>query len=179
VKKYLLAVLIAGIAIVFWYYSPKNIDKTLNGFLYQLGEAENGGMVDIQIQGKQHYTLTGERIFKGTIEIEGQSISAPGQSEELELTFETGNSAQVSYVFFSNASGASNPVIINFGQIHAGKSFSRLTIRQFNEDGVWTGSDGLMIPAPAENWKDAIRISDDLIEEYQLNGNVFVEAKTE
>jgi hypothetical protein len=178
VKKYLLA-LIAGTAIAFWYFSPKNIDKTLNGFLYHLGEAENGKKVAIQINGQERITFTGDRIFKGTIEIEGQSISVPRQERQLELKFEKGNSAPVTYVSFSNTSGASNPIIINFGHIHAGKSFSRITIQKFNDDGVWTGSEGLMIAAPADNWKDAIKLSDDLIEEYQLNGNVFMEAKTE
>jgi hypothetical protein len=179
VKKYLLAAVIAILGIAFWYYSPKNIHRNLNGLIYQLGEAENGKKVNIRIDGQQRFTMTGDRIFEGTIEIEGQSISVPSRNRKLELNFDQNNSSPVSYVYFSNKNGAPNTEIIHFGQIYAAKSFSRLTIRKFNEDGVWTGSEGLMIAAPADNWKDAIKLSDDLIEEYQLNGNVFMEAKTE
>ncbi|AGX02441.1 hypothetical protein B14911_18685 [Bacillus sp. NRRL B-14911] len=178
-KKYFLAAVIAILGIAFWYYSPKNIHRDLTGLIYQLGEAENGKKVNIKIDGQQRFTMTGDRIFEGTIEIEGQSISVPPEDRKLELKFDQNNSAHVSYVHFPHKNGISNTEIIPFGQIHAAKSFSRLTIQKFNKDGVWTGSEGMMIAAPADNWKEAIRLSDDLIEEYQLNGNVFMEAKTE
>lgn len=179
-KKVVLFIAI-GLCIVIatWYLVPKPVHKKLDGFAYQLGNEEGGEMVEIEIDGKQRYTFTGTRIFTGTIEVEGQELPVPPQARELELKFEAGNSSALFYLYLTKENGNPKYEIYSLGQINTNKDFSQLTIRKLNEEGSWSGSEGWMIAAPATNRKEALEISDKLIEELQLNGDIFIDAEDE
>ncbi|MEQ6391230.1 hypothetical protein RZN22_18275 [Bacillaceae bacterium S4-13-58] len=63
-----------------------------------------------------------------------------------------------------------------FGKFHTNKDLNQLTIEVFAREekydqGSWTGADGLMFSFPAETREEAIEITDQLVEEYERDGD--------
>lgn len=77
---------------------PRNIHFIEQGIKYRLGE-ENVGTerpTTVEIEGKLYRSLTGNKTFIGTIEIEGEEINVPVNQRKLEVLFFKGNSGVIS-----------------------------------------------------------------------------------
>ncbi|MFN7253395.1 MAG: hypothetical protein ACK4M9_21880 [Anaerobacillus sp.] len=161
--------LIVGLSLV-WYTFPKTHSHTLQGVSYQLGNEEFVEKVTIKIDGKFKKSLTGERTFKGTIDIEGEDIPVPLEERTLELVFND-NIFKDDYfasIVYSSVKNAV-PRLYSYGFIFINKDFTQLTIVKFNKDngedfgGTWSAYDGLMITAPVDTREQALSISNALM----------------
>jgi len=171
-KKFLIVIITAivcSVMIAFWYFTPKQINKTMHGFSYQLGNEESGENIDIKINGELRKTFTGKKIFKGIIDIEGIDYPITPQEREVELNF-VENQAFMVYKYIDNDYEAE---MFHLGAIHINNTFSQLTIRKRDKDGSWNGNKGLMITAPATDRKQALKISNELLDDYRLEGSTF------
>jgi hypothetical protein len=163
--------LIVGLSLV-WYTFPKTLSHTLQGFAYQLGNEEVVEKVTIKIDGKFKRSLTGERTFKGTIDIEGEDIPVPLEERTLELVFNDNNMGSIVYSYVENAV----PRLYSYGFIFINEDFTQFTIAKYEKDvgedfgGTWTSSDGLMITAAANTREQALSISKKLMSGYLERG---------
>ncbi|KAB8135731.1 hypothetical protein F9U64_10675 [Gracilibacillus oryzae] len=175
-KKMILILLVCIVMVAFWFYTPKKINRTINGLAYQLGNEEKIERVEIIITGEQRYTLTGKRRFFGTLDIKGEEIPVPQNEREITLNFELGNYSPIYYFYSTRVNGDYTPQIHNYGTIYTNKDLSQLTIMKLKhegDNGWWNGSEGLMVTAPAQTRKEAMELSDKLIKRYQLREGEF------
>ena len=174
-KKFLIVIITAivcSVMIASWYFTPKQINKTMHGFSYQLGNEESGENIDIKINGELRKTFTGKKIFKGIIDIEGIDYPMTPQEREVEMNFVENQDFMV-YKYIDKEDSDYKPEMFNLGAIHINNTFSQLTIRKIDKDGSWNGNNGLMITAPATDRNEALKISNELLEDYRLEGSTF------
>lgn len=97
---------IVTVYLVLEYY-PKEFQLHAQGVKYRLGTDLSEQLVDVNIEGKLTKSWSGERSFRGTIDIEGIEIPVPEEERELNI------------IFFDNGfgamSGSQNPVITGNG----------------------------------------------------------------
>lgn len=153
---------------------PKHYTVNLEGVKYQLG-AENNHFtkpVTIHIDGKLHQSLTGSKTFKGTIDIDGERVPVPEDQRALVINFLDNGAGTIVYGYIENG----RPGLYSYGVLYTNSNFSEVTITTFQEDETglfnrgWTSENGEMITAPAANRTEALKISNELMED-NLNGN--------
>lgn len=155
---------IAGFGYYLYITMPRKIDLDAQGIKYRLGQANQGSekSVNVQIQGWLYRSLSGDRTFKGTIEIEGEELPPPGFSKGLSINFEENPYGWVRYV---NVDGGGIRRY-HYGTIYVADDFSKVTFTINEPGGGWSEKDGIMLSAPATSREDALRISNDLMGEF-------------
>ncbi|MGM0884055.1 MAG: hypothetical protein ACQEXQ_23840 [Bacillota bacterium] len=175
-KKKLIFLAIAIIILVLSTYIalilyPKNIQLNAQGIKYRLGEENIGSekLININIKGKLYMSITGNKNFKGTIDIEGEDIPVPENQRELEINFYKENNGVIVYSYIENG----NPKLYQYGSIFTNSDFSKVTMLvtdkvniDGNEGGVWKVENGQMISVPAKNRAESISLSNELMNEY-------------
>jgi hypothetical protein len=73
------AVAAAGVGMVVYTY-PRPVSVTIKGLQYQLGTKGHVKSVTVRVHGVLRRSLTGIRIFRGTIDIQGATVSNPDNS---------------------------------------------------------------------------------------------------
>ncbi len=73
-KKIVVFVIILTVILVGWNFYPKHYTKTLDGVFYKLENEEFLENVKIHIDGKLRNHLFGKKEFKGTVQMEGNSL---------------------------------------------------------------------------------------------------------
>lgn len=159
-----LTALTAGI----WLYLPREVDVSLEGVKYRLG-TENALEVEsvtIQIGGTFRRTLNGQRLFRGTLEIEGEPLPVPKE----QLTNRTFNARKgegflIVYQWFE---GGSIGKSFSLGTLYADDNFRQITLTLFEQQedsksSNWSGEDGLMLSAPAKDRTEALRLANKLM----------------
>ncbi|RCW63383.1 hypothetical protein DFR57_11850 [Saliterribacillus persicus] len=180
-RKIITFIIVILILLEVWYLLPKPITETYQGGSYQLGGNTNFEKIIIDIDGTFRNTLTSDQTFNGTITVEGEDLPVAKDERQLELQFENEieGSPMMYFTYSVDESGNVGPGIYNYGYIYINKDFSQFTIKKYGqkEEGKsWSGSDGMMITAPATNREEAIEISDQLIESYKRVGDTFERA---
>lgn len=161
--------LVTIIAWAFIYTYPKQLTFTMQGVMYQLGE-ENKDYVKpaaVSVNGKMQKSILGVKTFKGVIDIEGENIPVPEENRELELRFSEHGEAQLFYRYIKSG----NFKQFLYGIIFINNDFSKIAIMKYqaNPDdngGGWNGSNGYMISAPAQNRDEALKISNELLDDF-------------
>lgn len=172
-KKIVWLIVLGGFLIfltfVIWLYLPREVDVRLEGVKYRLG-TENASEVQpatILIEGTIRRTLEGHRLFKGTVEIEGESLPVPkGVMKRDTFSARKGAGFTLIYYWFENEKiGKDFPL----GQLYANDNFSQIALTRFEqrEDGSWNwgGGDGLMLTAPAKDRSEALQLANKLMKE--------------
>lgn len=160
-KKVLLSLaIIFLLAYVFYIVYPRDINFIAKGVKYRLGNEYDGieQTLNIQIKGKLYSSFSGDKTFKGIIEIEGEVTPVPENQRELELHFYKGLSALIIYPY--NNYGKGEHFI--YGYLYINRKFNKVTIA-IQEGHEWNGKNGLMFTAPATNKSDALQISNELM----------------
>lgn len=169
----IVSVLVLSLIALILYLYPKSYSFRVEGIKYQLG-IENKDFVKpvtIDLKGTLEKSITGIETFKGTIAIEGESITTANESRELEIDFDTRGGGLMYY--FQNEW---NPPLLIYGTMFIGKDLSEFTITVWIRDepnsgsGSWSGGDGFMISAPAHNRDEALAISNRLMKTF-LSGS--------
>ncbi|WP_422657448.1 hypothetical protein ACK8P5_17005 [Paenibacillus sp. EC2-1] len=163
--------LIAAISFAVWYIIPREIHRSLDGIKYRLGEEnrEFEELITVNIDGRMNRNWKGERIFTGSILVEGEEISVPPDQRELEVRFPKNSYHQlIIYHGIHNSSIYQFP----YGDLFTNEDLSELTITRFEEtpSGIkgWDSEDGLMISAPAEDRAEALEISNRYFKAYWM-----------
>lgn len=152
-----------------WYYSPKPINRTLEGVAYQLGE-DNKSVepVVIRVNGEFKRNFDATKTFSGRIDIEeDEEIPIPYEERELTIRF---RDYRGSFDYGRFISGS-----YLYGTIYINSDFTELTIAKYTphpEDsnrGGWNSGDGLMISAPASSREEALHISNELMKDHFRN----------
>ena len=170
--KIIIVVIIFLAIAIFWYFYPKNYNKTLKGVFYSLEDENISENVKVHMDGKLQNYLFGKRKFEGKVELEGNNIPEVKGIDEtgLELWAEDRFGVLTSYGSVDEE-GNYKPSVHFYGFVYVNKDFSQLTIMITPEDesGLWSETEQLVITAPAGNRDEAIEISNKLMEEYDLN----------
>jgi hypothetical protein len=169
-RKIVITALLSLVIFSIWYFYPKHYNETLEGVYYQLGDEKVFENIRLHIDGELRNHISGEKTFEGTVEFEGTSIpKIPEDRSELILYIEGGYGQIVSH-FRAGFNGKAIPDIYQYGSVYTNNDFTQFTIAVYSRDPEgehvsWSGKDGLMITVPAENRKEAIELSDKLMEE--------------
>lgn len=153
---------------------PKQYTVNLEGVKYQLGTENNHFTepITIRIDGKLQQSLTGSKTFTGTIDIDDEKIPVPEDQRGLEIKFLDEGGGPMVYGYIENG----RPGIYSYGILYTNSNFSKVTITTFQKDEAdlsnrgWTSENGQMITAPAANRTEALKISNELMQDY-LKGN--------
>ncbi|UPK42738.1 hypothetical protein [Paenibacillus pabuli] len=151
-------------------FLPRTIHLDGVAVKYRLGEdnREPEQMVHINMDGKRYLTTSGDYIFRGTIDIEGEPLPVPEDQKRLEIRFHKGHGL-MEYIIYENG----KTDIFVYGTLFVDRAFSKLTIAisEENSNGEqnsrsWSSEDGLMLSMPATNRSEAIQLSNELMETY-------------
>jgi hypothetical protein len=165
VKKYIANFVLSGygILIIFaavvslstWFYisytSPKDIQYKYNGIKYQAGNLQSAEPINIEIKGKfkkELFDIYGE--FNGAITV-GEKIFTDS-----------------SIAFNKDKMGSIDTGKGQYGMIFIENMFEKLTIEIHEPDGNggyrWNGINGWMISAPCSDRKEAVQVSNILLQ---------------
>lgn len=165
---YLLLICLGIVMIMFVVYSyyPKEVLINTQGIKYRLGNVEYEQSIHVLIKGKMYKSFSGNRTFRGVIELEGEEVPVPQSQRQLELHFYKEYQAVLIYPYFENGKIYHHLV----GTLYLDRDFTKATIalleKKDNQQGSWDGTNGLMVTAPASNRREAIEISNELMNEY-------------
>lgn len=178
----IILILIAIAVFVGINLSPKDVHISAQGFKYKLGNGntESGKIVNVNVEGKLHKSLTGKRTFKGTLNIEGEDIPVPADQRQLNMPISQDGWGVISYPYFEykrasdgSPEAVNNTHIYQYGSLFINSDFSKVTILvsdQKESDGSgassWSAEDGQMITAPASSRSEAIRLSNELMKDF-------------
>lgn len=163
--------LITAISFAVWYIIPREIHRSLEGIKYRLGEEnrEFEEQITVNIDGRMKRNWKGERIFTGSILVEGEGIPVPPDQRELEVRFPNNSYHQL--IIYH---GIHNSSIYHFpyGDLFTNEDMSELTITRFEDTPSggksWDSEDGLMISAPAHSRAKALEISNTYFSTYKM-----------
>ncbi|MBD7969308.1 hypothetical protein [Paenibacillus gallinarum] len=169
---------IAIVLVINLYPKEVNIDE--QGIKYRLGKEQKGSeqLVAVKIEGKLYKRISGERRFEGTIDIEGEEIPVPPDLRKLDILIGNDGWGAITYPYFT--SSKKNDVVDRtnihpYGSLFINSDFSKVTILLSDQNGnesdgnigeSWNNENGYMITAPASNRVEAIRLSNDLMEQF-------------
>lgn len=158
--------LIAGLI---YHMSPRNISLSVKGDEYRLGSAQIVKPVTLQVTGTLQTSLLGVRTFNGLIDIHGVPVSnVVGHGMTVQMFSNAMLGGIITYV------DSKTQQVNQFGELFSNRQFNEFTITVFQADKHgfgWSGANGLMISAPAQNRTQALHISNHLLESQFLHGH--------
>lgn len=144
----------------------KEISNTIEGIQYELQDDEVIP-VTININGRLHYSLLGNKRFKGVISVKLDGQPDLKNNRELNMSFQKSGKALMS--FFMDYADLSEEEKWNtqFGRVFFSKDFKSAT---FEVIGL---NDRVLIAGPAKNKMEGLQISQELmyayLKKYNLN----------
>ncbi|MHA7965486.1 hypothetical protein ACX93W_15240 [Paenibacillus sp. CAU 1782] len=170
----LLIVVIIGIACAIYWFFPRTVALSTEGFKYRLGQEnmEFGEPLQVNVNGKIYRRLGGNVKFMGDIQLKGENTPAEQNHWQVDLLIHETNGKEL----YVRQDGKMFPEMI--GTIFINQDFSEMTITvmEKNEDGnggKWSGGDGLMVSAPATNREAALAVSNSIMKGYLKKGGAF------
>lgn len=160
------AVLVTSMVAGLIYNWPIKIDKSINGILYRAGNSEYIEERTLVIDG--HYS---RRIFKsdeffGTFYIEGIELDESIDLTDASILFGSKMGGQLYY--FDNRTNSGSG-IITLGSVFMDARGDKVVVNIFdnfmNNYKTWNSGDGLIFAAPAEDRKQAVDITNELMSE--------------
>lgn len=157
---YILALLIVVLFFLFFY--PRKLNKVYNGVRYRLGTSEKVEDVELSIDGYLSKGLFKGDKFRGTITIGEKQLS------KLDMRFDKRGSTVLFY--YDDKTGD----YIAYGTIFTNdlkKEFTITVLEKDDQEGqkLWSGKEGLMISAPANNREEALALSNKLMDEVLID----------
>jgi len=169
--KIIISAIIALGLLSAWSVYPKPYNETVNGVYYQLGNEEILEDIKMHIDGKLRKPIFGDIKFEGTVAFEGEMVPRLSEDRgELDLWYERGFGMVTSYGR-TGEDGVLIPDIYHYGNIYISSDFTQFTITIASRDsedkqGSWSGTNGLMVTAPADNREEALEITNELLNDY-------------
>ncbi|HEY2492412.1 MAG TPA: hypothetical protein VGI33_05830 [Paenibacillus sp.] len=154
---------------------PKEVKINAQGIKYRLGteHLESENLVNVNIEGKLYKSISGERRFKGTLDIEGEDIHVPLDQRKLDIPITNDGWGAISYPYFvyrKEDGGTESTGIYQYGSLVINNDFSKVTIlvsdrNQLNDikSATWSSENGQMITVPATSRLEAISISNEMM----------------
>ena len=144
------------------YFLPRKLNKVYNGVRYRLGNSEEVEDVELSIDGYLSKGLFKGDKFEGTITIGDEKLS------KLDMRFDKRGTTVLFYYDDSSGDYAA------YGTIFTNdlkKEFTITILEKDNQEGqkLWSGKDGLMISAPANNREEALALSNKLMDEVLID----------
>lgn len=157
---------------------PKEVKINAQGIKYRLGteHLESEKLLNVNIEGKLYKSISGERRFKGTIDIVGEEIPVPLDQRKLDIPLTNDGWGAISYPYFVYRKvdgGTDSTGIYHYGSLVINNDFSKVTILvsdrnllNDNESVAWSSENGQMITIPASSRLEAISISNEIMEPF-------------
>ena len=136
----------------------RDIDITLHGVQFRIGDSDSIEEKTITIQGRYWRYLFRADRFEGRIEIEGYDITLNDLAWRISFP---NNSNWGSILNYLSPYGRRGFWTEHFGRIYITPWFSSVVIRFFEEN-RWSTEDGIIIVAPASNREEAIDIAKEM-----------------
>ena len=150
-------IFVAAIAIVFlltWFYmlytSPIDFQYKYNGVKYQVSNLKGAELINIEVNGKYVKGLFGKYVdFDGTIKVGDKIFTGPLRFNKYKMSsLELGNEF--------------------YGMIFISNMLEKITIEihepNQSDDYSWSAENGWMISAPCDDRKEAVEISNTLMQ---------------
>lgn len=150
------ALLLVGfIVFTIWYTQPQQIDKTLEGVHFQLGNLESEEVVEIEINGELNRAMVGGALFEGQFTVEGTKIELPGEENvEAYIDYRKSNGQYSTFFYYDSDIGSP-------GQIFIREDFEQFVITRY-QDHSWSSEDGWIISAPTQGREEASDLAREL-----------------
>jgi hypothetical protein len=156
-----------------WYIYPKQVNKTFDGVLYQIGnddkDIEN---VSIKVEGKLKKTPFGSKVFRGKIQINNEVLPTPKSDQEyIEINFGFAGEGGVIQNWEYNENPLTSIGLYSYGILYIDDKFNELTIAKYDnpreQNGVmWNGEDGYVISAPTSTRSEALEMTNRLMKSF-------------
>jgi hypothetical protein len=160
-------------AAALWYSYPKQIHKTFDGVLYQIGtENNNVERVTIKVDGQLKKSPFGAKSFRGKIKINKEILpTAESDQEYIEINFGFAGEGGVIQNWEYNKNPLTSIGLYSYGLLYIDDKFNELTIAKYDnpreQNGVmWNGDDGYVISAPASTRSEALEITNRLMDRF-------------
>ncbi|GGA60395.1 hypothetical protein [Ornithinibacillus halotolerans] len=128
--------------------------------------------IQFHINGKLENRIFGKKKFDGKVVLEGDHLPPVQGIDEEGLQLWSEDRYGVLHSFGSvDADGNYTPSIHLYGIVFIDEDFSNFTIQinPVDEQQPWLESEQLMITAPASGREEAIKLSDQLMEEFMMS----------
>jgi hypothetical protein len=164
-------VTIVGIVWLIWSFQSKDISVELQGTKYRLGlkNKDYSEPIKVKVNGSLQYSITGERKFRGTIELEGENIPVPADQRELNILLPKEQPGLVIYSYFKDGKA----MFYHVGGLFINSDFTRVAFYLYeqktndsSDGGGWSGDNGIMLSAPTGNRNEALTISKELMKNW-------------
>lgn len=176
----LIGIIIASLVYLITLFIPKNVHIDTYGVMYRNGETVNAleKSLKVQITGKVYREWFNEKYFRGDLEVEGQTY--PVAREKMSLVEIPLDQETPSPIFYSFIWPEQKPGLYSIGSISMNDNYTEAVIlvfekketTAFEEKGQeedpkgWSFKNGLMIAAPANNRKEAVELTNELLYSY-------------
>lgn len=161
-------VLMTMIVLSLLYWLPRDVEVSVDGVYYQLGEA-NQETVDskpIEVKGKLYRDWLGARTFVGRISVDQTQVPIPESQRDLEIKFSNlGMGIIVDQEVYNGGSK-----LHTYGTLFINDDFSEMAILIKDEDeateGTWNSNNGYMLSAPASTREEALNVANTLMKDF-------------
>ncbi|GKX31333.1 hypothetical protein SH1V18_38130 [Vallitalea longa] len=167
-KKYIKYILSSIVIILIILYincfAPQNYSKVYNGIMYRAGNSKYEESITVKLEGQYNKNWFAKNKFKGTIYINDSKLP------NVKIIWDKSGKGSIDYWI--------NNYFYSYGLIYISKNLEKIIICVYETDNInkstthWNTVDGLIISAPANNRKEALIISNDLINQEQENNIV-------
>lgn len=158
-SKIIILLILSLITVYFYYTHPNKFSKTYTGVKYRINNDNYEEKVLVKFEGKYTRKPFSNNIFEGTLSINNSILN------NIKLEFNNDGNASIRYKKDTNDNFEKH-----YGWITIDKSKNYLIIllpeskkdNKYNSN-EWTYENGLIISAPANSKKDAIKIANKLL----------------
>ncbi|GGA65659.1 hypothetical protein [Ornithinibacillus halotolerans] len=176
-KSRIIIIALLFLSLIILYFYPKNYDETFEGVYYQLGNSDLLEPVIIELKGITQNHITGRKSFEGEIDIQvDEEMIFPDEWDDWQISLPNGGPGNL---FSETKYGKEN--FMNWysaGWVYTNKKMDQFSIMLYEKksdesSGSWSGEDGFLITFPAMTREEALKISDELITSFTLDGDIF------
>lgn len=158
-KLIIITFIITFIFLIIFYCYPRKLYSECSGIIYRLGDSNYSDDIKINLDGYYSKGLFTGDIFEGAITIGEKKLT------KINMKFDKFKRGHL-FCYDENIGE-----YISYGDLFSNNRMKDFTIIVIEKDGKskgsgsWTGKDGLMISAPANNRDEALEISNKLMKD--------------
>lgn len=140
---------------------PRPVAMTLHGVQYTLGSPGQAVTpVTLTLHGSRDRSMFGSETFSGTVDITGSTWPDRANGQYQTIPFDP----EGLIVYYSRSNQ-----FHTYGAIYPNRSFTAFAVQEWNNSG-WSAANGLVIAAPAKTRRQALRLSNELMQAFLLTG---------
>lgn len=147
----------------FVYTARHPVAIRISGIQYHDGSDHQTQPVAVTLNGDWYRTLSGQRIFRGTVDITGASRRNRENHRPLTVGFQPDGMGPLVWGYFENG----QPQTYSYGSLFVSPNFRQVAVLE----GGWSPSRGLALAGPATTRSAALKISNHVMRKF-LRGSV-------